>query len=292
MYSKIKMPVSSKHIPTDDDIVQWKHLGVVPIPRIDSNFGLLIGNNVPDAFTPLEIITGPHGSPHAVHSLLGWIIWNVVRTNADNVSVNKVEIMALQELEELHQLSQFYQRSVNLDFPGWLPQERIEHSIDKCFLEKVTSSLEFVDGHYRMVSPFRNETVLLPNNAMQAVRWLSSLQHRLQKDSELLEDYTAFMDNIIAKGFVELVPKSEFHRDDGRVWFIPHYRVYHPQKPGKICVVFDCAASYQGVSLNNLLLHGPDLTTSLATVLMKFCMVSNVALYLESVSKIPNLCCK
>jgi len=59
MYSKHKMPVSSKHIPTDDDIVQWKHLGGVPIPSIDSDVGLLIGNNMPDAFTPLELITGP-----------------------------------------------------------------------------------------------------------------------------------------------------------------------------------------------------------------------------------------
>ena len=154
--------------------------------------------------------------------------------------------MALQESEELHQLSQLYQRSVNLDFPERLPQERREHSIDhKCFLEKVTSSLEFVDGYYRMVLPFRNETVLLPNNEMPAVRRLSSLQHRLPKYSQLLEDYTAFMDNIIAKGFAELVPKSELHRDDGMVWFILHHRVYNPYKPGKIRVVFDCAASYQ-----------------------------------------------
>ena len=80
------------------------------------------------------------------------------------------------------------------------------------------------------------------------------------------------MDSIIAKGFAERIPKSELQRDDGRAWYIPHHGVYHPHKPDKIRVVFDCAASYQGVSINDLLLHGPDLTNSLVAVLMRFRM--------------------
>jgi hypothetical protein len=54
------------------------------------------------------------------------------------------------------------------------------------------------------------------------------------------------------------------------VWYIPHHGVYHPHKQGKIRVVFDCAASYLGVSLNQLLLEWPDLTSSLLNVLMMF----------------------
>lgn len=52
--------------------------------------------------------------------------------------------------------------------------------------------------------------------------------------------------------------------------YIPHRGIYHPHKPGKICVVFDCFAKYQGKSLNDLMLSGPDLTNTLYGVLMRF----------------------
>ena len=50
----------------------------------------------------------------------------------------------------------------------------------------------------------------------------------------------------------------------------PHHGVYHPKKPEKIRVVFDCSAEYQGHSLNRHLLQGLDLTNSLVGVLCRF----------------------
>ncbi len=41
-------------------------------------------------------------------------------------------------------------------------------------------------------------------------------------------------------------------------------------KPGRICVVFDCSASFHGHSLNSILLPGPDLTNNLVGVLCRF----------------------
>ena len=45
----------------------------------------------------------------------------------------------------------------------------------------------------------------------------------------------------------------------------------HPQKPDKVRVVFDCAATYRGTSLNAQVLQGPYLTNKLAGVLLRFC---------------------
>ena len=51
---------------------------------------------------------------------------------------------------------------------------------------------------------------------------------------------------------------------------MPHHGVYHPRKPEKMRIVFDCAAKYQDISLNDELLQGPDLTNSLFDVLLRF----------------------
>ena len=57
---------------------------------------------------------------------------------------------------------------------------------------------------------------------------------------------------------------------DGKPWYLPHYGVYHPAKPNKICVVFDCSAEDAGRSINKELLVGPDLIYYFIGSLIKF----------------------
>ncbi|XP_076832060.1 uncharacterized protein LOC143477359 [Brachyhypopomus gauderio] len=53
-------------------------------------------------------------------------------------------------------------------------------------------------------------------------------------------------------------------------WYLPIFGVYHPQKKDQIRVVFDSSAKYEGLSLNDVLLRGPDMNNTLLGVLMRF----------------------
>ena len=83
------------------------------------------------------------------------------------------------------------------------------------------------------------------------------------------QHYFDFMQKLLEKGHAEPVPKTELSPSTPR-WYLPHFGVYHPQKPDKIRVVFDSAAETKGMSLNKLLLSGPDLTNNLLGVLLRF----------------------
>ena len=56
----------------------------------------------------------------------------------------------------------------------------------------------------------------------------------------------------------------------GKSWYVPHHGVYHPSKPGKIRVVFDCNAEFQGKSINRELLSGADLTNQIIGIMTRF----------------------
>lgn len=51
---------------------------------------------------------------------------------------------------------------------------------------------------------------------------------------------------------------------------MPIFGVYHPKKPKQIRVVFDSSAQHHNISLNNVLLTGPDLNNNLLGVLLRF----------------------
>ena len=121
----------------------------------------------------------------------------------------------------------------------------------------------------RLPIPWRECRPSLPNNRHLVVCWLESQVKRLNKSGST-QSYGEGIRGMLDKGYAEGVPDSELSVSDGSVWYLPHHHVMSAAKPGKIRIVFDCAAQYRGVSLNNQCFQGPDLTNKLINVLLKF----------------------
>lgn len=118
-------------MPTMSDVNHWPHLQDIHLPEIDTDIGLLIRINVPYAYSLKEIRTGPRGSPHATRTPIGRILCNVLR-QADGSSsypVSRIEIKGFEVLEDHGRLERLVRRSVDMDFPERLSDEKKENSV-------------------------------------------------------------------------------------------------------------------------------------------------------------------
>ena len=305
-FSREIIPAKRSHIPRPESALQWPHLEkiaeqIAPYQK-DVEIGILIGSDCPRAIMPREIIPGEDESPYALRSDLGWgIIGKISQPlsgedgDEDEIGVSHriYTIEACEPLDPQADLEGLNKRSCNfsvktnvkevinpfqvmkmfeMDFSekradrqGTLSQDDLQ------FLKKMEEGIrQTADGHYEMPLPFRGNTPKLPNNKPLALRRLNKLKTRMENDVKYRQDYMAFMQDIIRKGFAERVPHEQRPDDDGKSWYIPHHGVYHPQKPDKIRIVFDCSTTFMGHSLNKYLLQGPDLTNSLVGVLCRF----------------------
>ena len=164
------------------------------------------------------------------------------------------------------------ERMFRNDFNEPMVDSSIAMSVeDRRALNQMKDSVEIVYGHYQLGLPWKNNFVSPPNNREFAVTKLNHLKKRFQRDPNLFEKYKETTNVYVSSGYARLVPHGELEVDeDTPVWFLPHHPVFHPQKLGRVRVVFDCAAKYKGISLNDQLLQGPDLTNGFVGVLTRF----------------------
>ena len=72
-----------------------------------------------------------------------------------------------------------------------------------------------------------------------------------------------------AKGYVRRLEPGEI--DGGPSWYLPHFpAVREDKETTKVRIVYDSAARYGGVCLNDIMLRGPKLQQDVFNVLLRF----------------------
>ncbi|KAK4326945.1 hypothetical protein Pmani_002549 [Petrolisthes manimaculis] len=265
IYTLEKIPVAQEDIPRNDDFRSWPHLQCIDLPAFNVDIGLMIGNNVPQAMEPWELINSQkEGGPFALRTKLGWIVYGPTEDlKKTQMRVNRIKV------DDIN-LDQMLVNMYNQEFQDLHSSKRGLSEEDRLWLKKTEETCVITDsGHYELALPFREDEPILPNNKASALKRLESLKRKFLKNTHYYEEYNKYMSDMMKQGHAEQMQGSTNTEDKG-FWYIPHHGVYHPHKPDKIRVVFDCAAKFKGTSLNDSLLSGPDLANSLVEVLIKF----------------------
>ena len=241
--------------------------------RDDISVGLLIGANCTKPLEPLNIIPSCDNGSCGFQTRLGWcIVGQVNGNNGKGMSCSRISVKMsdtngtgryhFQVKTDVRQtgikeiLDKMYNEEfAEVSFTGSKKKREMSQQ-DMRLMKILDKGTKFKDGHYQIPLSIRQEDVRRPCNKYQASQRLSYLKKKFDKNKKFKADYVRFMEEIIAKGYAR---KSTITAAPGKTWFLPHNGVYHPNKPGKIRVVFDLSAEYKGKCLSKELLPGPDL---------------------------------
>ena len=288
-----EIPNNRSEIPTPCAVLQQPHLQHIAkhLPELDpkAEILLLLGRDILRAHKVRQQVNGPHNAPFAQRLDLGWVVvGEVCLGNVHKPTVNSYKTNALEGGRySIFQPCTGYMHVKGMQDNINQAAKATEETLGKTVFNRTdhdnrpapsiedTIFLDMMDANvYRNKEnswiaplPFRESRQRLPNNREQAVSRFTSLQRVLKRKPEMQEQYFAFMGKLFQNGHAEVAPPL---KDGEECWYLPTFGVYHPRKPNQIRVVFDSSAEHHGVSLNNVLLTGPDLNNTLIGVLLRF----------------------
>lgn len=207
--------------------------------------------------------------PIAMKTRLGWSIHGPdAHMNEGNVKPVMTHCRCQPNDEDIHELVKYHFTTESLGIkPPGPTLESIEEIRAREMLEKYT-----VRRDDRFVAPllWREDNIKMPSSYKMA-KWREACREtKLDKNPDLKERYDKKIEQYLSKGYARKLSEEEIMKYEAREWYLPHFPVVNPNKPGKTRPVFDAAAKVGKESLNSYLLRGPDLFVDMIEVLLNF----------------------
>ncbi|XP_062704301.1 uncharacterized protein LOC134286665 [Aedes albopictus] len=254
----------------EDLVQQYHHLQGVPAESYeDVQPRLLIGSNNTHLGYPQKGREGGMFEPVATKSRLGWIVhggadggefsgyheWNA-HMCCENIDNN------------LHRAMQEY---FSLESMGISKPVHLVVSAEDQRAQTILQTMYRTEsGRFVTRLLWKFEEFRLPNSKPMALQRFRCLEARMKRDPTLAEVLHSKMEDYRKQGYIRKLTPTELMQPKSRVWYLPIFPVFNANKPGKIRIVWDAAAKTQGISLNMMLLKGPDQLVSLNSVLYSF----------------------
>ncbi|XP_062557279.1 uncharacterized protein LOC134222152 [Armigeres subalbatus] len=269
--------VSSLNLPKqtlkyEDLVRQYPYLRGLPVTSYEAATpGILIGSNNAGLTATLSLREGQLGDPLASKTRLGWSIYGYKTDGKKSTNFTLHVCECRRELGSDQDLHDLVNRYFAIESVGVSADKRPESEEDKRARRILEETTKRISNRFETGLLWRQDHVQFPNSFPMAMRRLECFERRMEKDPELKASVRQQINEYLERAYIHEVKQEETESvDPGRLWYLPLGAVRNPKKPGKIRLVWDAAAKVGGISLNTMLLKGPDMLTPLASVLCKF----------------------
>ncbi|XP_062557298.1 uncharacterized protein LOC134222171 [Armigeres subalbatus] len=259
--------------------------GVIPASKVDTSswnipFGVQLAD--PEFYKPkkIDMLLGAElffqllrpghiklddEFPDLHETTLGWVVAGVFRGKSMESQVQHSFIASLDEVEEA--IQRFWQIE---EVPTVSPLTSEEQECEAHF---VATHQRTSDGRYMVRLPFRANVKEVSDCRSVALKRFQMLQHRLQRDLDLKEQYIQFMREYEELGHCREI-QEEKDDPNQQYYYLPHHAILRPSSSTTKCrVVFDASAkpTEASLSLNDVLQVGATIQKELYDIMLKFC---------------------
>ncbi|XP_055528075.1 uncharacterized protein LOC129720610 [Wyeomyia smithii] len=267
-----QLKLLSQTLSFDELANKYRYLRGLPVesytnvrPRI------LIGINNWRVGHVLESKEGKENEPIAAKTRLGWMVFGTCSIDRYPVSAHYSYHISCNSCESDEQLHKSVKEFFSLDSLGIVKMEKPIIGCDDERALVMMRSLATLQGNYYQTGLlWKYDCVMLPNNKSMAKKLILCLERRMAREPDLANALRLKMKDYMEKGYARKLTTKELEQSHDRIWYLPVFPVFNPNKPGKLRIVWNAAAEVNGVSLNALLLKGPDQLIGLPSVLYKF----------------------
>ncbi|XP_075157722.1 uncharacterized protein LOC142230988 [Haematobia irritans] len=244
------------------------HLKSLPIQLYSARKPrILIGLDNINLIAPLEVRENSGDGIIATRCRIGWSVYG--RDCLENTKIPRA--LHICDCNDTNKIDEIMRYFFSLESVGVNPNIKTLISKDEeKALEIMESTTKYIQSEKRWETGllWRYKNIQLPNSLPMARRRLECLERKMSRDNNLKMFVNNKITDYLEKGYIRKLPK-EYPIDNERSWYLPIFVVNNVNK-NKLRVVWDAASKVNNISLNSVLLKGPDMMQSLIGILIRF----------------------
>lgn len=245
----------------------WNHIKDLNLAddhfNLPGKIDLLLGVDTFFGILKSGVRHGEINQPIARETAFGWIIGGKYN-DSQGESISLLSTPTENETSNIDKLLRMFWKVE--DVPTCDKLTEVEQRCETIFQK----SMKFKNGRIEIDLPFYEGDTSLGESKYLAVNRLRAIERRFAKDPKFQSLYVAFMEEYENLGHMKEIPLE--HAQQLCKFFLPHHGVLKESSTTtKLRVVFDGSVkSTNGRSLNDILLVGPTIQSTLFSILVRF----------------------